>query len=60
LLEDVETYEAVRRLAARLRADAARALKLSVASAEHLLRKADVYLSVLRRQLGALGGTLTS
>ena len=58
LLEEVETYQAVRRVAPKARADAARALKLPATSAKQLACDADAYLSALRRHVEAMGGTL--
>jgi len=58
LLAEVETYKAVRRVAAKARVAAARALKLPAGSSHRLPREADAYLSTLRGYVEALGGRL--
>ena len=58
LQAEVETYNAVRGVAAKARVAAARALKLPAASSHRLPREADAYLSTLRGYVEALGGRL--
>jgi hypothetical protein len=58
LLAEVETYKAVRRVAAKARVAAARALKLPAGASHRLPREADAYLSALSHRVEALGGRL--